>query len=207
MKCDCSESKKDHINNNIPLTKNENIIAFLGTITYVIVFIITIPIILYKFGLTNLMKLYIINTDLIATAISFKDGPFKNIFKYLYNNTNPFIGYISQNTINLSVLLGIFYIRLSESKTENFYVSLSKLTFILLITYLLPGRYIIKLQEKFYNYIGKDKLWNGYEINGIKTIFFGLFIVLSLIMFESLSIRYFSNHLAQFFNSMHKLIK
>ena len=206
MKCDCSESKKNHIN-NIPLTKNEKITALLGTIIYIIVFIITIPIILYKFGFTNLMKIYIINTDLIATSISFKDGPFKNIFKYLYNNTNPFIGYISQNIINLSVLLGIFYIRLSETKTENFYLSLSKLTFILLITYLFPGRIIMDSQDKFYNYIGKDKLLNGYEINGIKTVLFGLFISLLLIIFEYLSISYFSNDVAQIFKSMHKLIK
>lgn len=203
MNCECCESKKNHI----PLTKNEKITALLGTIIYIIVFIITIPIILYKFGFTTLMKIYIINTDLIATAISFKDGPFKNIFKYLYNNSNPFIGYMSQNIINLSVLLGIFYIRLSESKTENFYVSLSKLTLILSITYLFPGRFILDSQNKFYNYIGEQQFWNGYEINGIKTVLLGLFITLLLITIEDLSIRYFSNNLAQFFNSMHKLIK
>lgn len=197
---------KEKKSNTLYLSKNEQNIAILGTVIYIIVFIITIPIILYKFGFTTLVKIYIINTDLLATIISFDKGPFQNIFKYLYNNTEPFIGYLSQNIINLSVLLSLFYIRLKESKKESSSASLSIIFFILLITYLLPGRYIIKLQDKFYNYIGKKQFWNGYDINGIKTVIFGLFIVLLLILFEDLSIHYFSHYLEKIIGNLFKII-
>ena len=197
---------KEKKSNTIYLTKNEQNIAILGTVIYIIVFIITIPIILYKFGFTTLVKIYIINTDLLATIISFDKGPFQNIFKYLYNNTQPFIGYLSQNIINLSVLLGLFYIRLEQSKKESISGSLSKISFILLITYLLPGRYIMKLQDDYYNNIGGKLFWNGYDINGIKSVLFGLFIVFSLILLEILSIRYLSHHLEKIIYIFFKII-
>ena len=197
---------KEKKSNTLYLSKNEQNIAILGTVIYIIVFIITIPIILYKIGFTTLVKIYIVNIDLLAIIISFDKGPFQNIFKYLYNNTQPFIGYLSQNIINLSVLLALFYFRLKESKKESTSASLSIIFFILLITYLLPGRYIIKLQDKFYNYIGKEQFWNGYDINGIKTVIFGLFIVLLLILFEDLSIHYFSHHLEKIIDNLFKII-
>ncbi len=205
MNCDCSKSKKKI--KNILLTKNEKITAILGTTIYILFFIIIIPIILYKLNFTNLLKIYIINTDLISIVISYHKGPFQNIFKYLYNNTVPFIGYLSQNIINLSVLTSLFYIRLIESKKENIYVSISKLTFILLITYLLPGRYIIKIQDYFYNYLGKEQFWNGYNINGIISVFIGLFIVFLLISFEAFSVYYLSNSFAKFINNLSQIIK
>jgi len=205
MNCDCSKSKKKI--KNILLTKNEKITAILGTTIYILFFIIIIPIILYKLNFTNLLKIYIINTDLISIVISYHKGPFQNIFKYLYNNTDPFIGYLSQNIINLSVLTSLFYIRLIESKKENIYVSISKLTFILLITYLLPGRYIIKIQDYFYNYLGKEQFWNGYNINGIISVFIGLFIVFLLISFEAFSVYYLSNSFAKFINNLSQIIK
>lgn len=198
-------SKKNN-SNSLYLSKNDQNIAILGTFIYITVFIIIIPIILYKSGLTTLVKIYFVNTDLLATAISFHKGPFQNIFKYLYNNTQPFIGYLSQNIINLSVLLGLFYIRLEQSKKESISASLSKISFILLITYLLPGRYIMKLQDDYYNNIGGELFWNGYDINGIKTVLFGFFIVLSLILLENLSIRYLSHHLEKIIDNLFKII-
>lgn len=204
MNSDYLSKKKN--SNSLYLSKNEQNIAMLGTFIYITVFIIIIPIILYKLGFGTLVKIYFVNTDLIATAISFHKGPFQNIFKYLYNNTEPFIGYFSQNIINLTVLLGLFYIRLEQSKKESISSSLSKISFILLITYLLPGRYIIKLQDDYYNNIGGKLFWNGYDINGIKTLLFGLFIVISLILLENLSIRYLSHHLEKIIDNFFKII-
>jgi hypothetical protein len=205
MNCDYSKSKKKI--KNISLTKNEINTAILGTTIYILFFIIIIPIILYKLNFTNLLKIYIINTDLISIVISYHKGPFQNIFKYLYNNTDPFIGYLSQNIINLSVLTSLFYFRLTESKKENIYVSISKITLILLITYLLPGRYIIKIQDYFYNYLGKEQFWNAYNINGIISVFIGLFIVLLLISLEAFSVYYLSNSFAKFINNLSQIIK
>ena len=62
---------------------------------YIIVFIITIPILLYKFKFITFLKLYFLNTDQVATVISFHEGAFKHIFKYIYNDTGPFMRFIS----------------------------------------------------------------------------------------------------------------
>lgn len=205
MNCECSESKKK--SNIYTLTKNELNTAIFGTTIFIFFFIIVIPIILYKLNFTTLLKIYIINTDLLSIVLSFNKGPFQNIFKYLYINTDPLIGYLSQGLINLSVLLSLYYIRILELKKDNIQHSMSKITFILLITYLLPGRFIIKLQEHFYNYLGKQQLWHGYDINGIKTLLFGLFIVLLIILLENLSIRYLSDYFAKFVYNLYKTIR
>jgi len=105
------------------------------------------------------------------------------------------------------VLTSLFYFRLTESKKENIYVSISKITLILLITYLLPGRYIIKIQDYFYNYLGKEQFWNAYNINGIISVFIGLFIVLLLISLEAFSVYYLSNSFAKFINNLSQIIK
>ena len=103
--------------------------------------------------LVNFWKLYFVNTDMIATIISFDKGPFANIFKYLYNDTGPLIGFISQSVINWSVLIGLFYIMLSEGRNKKVSEGLSKIAFILFITYLLPGRFIVSWMEDFYRFL------------------------------------------------------
>ena len=85
---DINSRNQDH--HDVILTQYENYRAILGIIIYIIVFIITIPMMLYKLNLMTFLKLYFLNTDQIATVISFDKGLFKNIFKYIYNDTGKF---------------------------------------------------------------------------------------------------------------------
>ncbi len=188
------------------LTTKQHLQGLLGLIIYISVFIILIPLGMYKLGLVTLLKLYFVNTDLVATTISFDKGPFRNIFKYLYNDTGPFIGYLSQTLINWSVLLGLFYIVLHEYKKGHISTPLSKVAFILLITYLLPSRYIIKLQEEYYQYAGGRKMFNGYDITGIKSVILGFLIVILLLFFEHLCIYAFSKHVEKIIDRIIKFI-
>lgn len=204
IKRDRNSRNQDH--HDKKLTNKQKVQGLLGLIIFISVFIILIPLGMYKLGFVTLAKLYFVNTDLIATTISFDKGPFRNIFKYLYNDTGPFIGYLSQNLINWSVLLGLFYIMINESKKEKISSPLSKVAFILLITYLLPGRYIIKLQEEYYKYAGGRKMFKGYDLTGIKTVLLGFTIVILLISFEDFCIHKFSKRVEKIIDKLFKFI-
>lgn len=204
VKRNINSRNQDH--HDKKLTNKQRIQGVLGLIIFICVFIILIPLGMYKLGLVTLAKLYFVNTDLVATTISFDKGPFRNIFKYLYNDTGPFIGYLSQNLINWSVLLGLFYIMLHEYKKGHISSPLSKVSFILLITYLLPGRYIIKLQEEYYKYAGGRKMFNGYDITGIKSVLLGFLIVILLISFEDFCIHTFSKRVEKIIDKIIKFI-
>lgn len=188
---DPNSRNQDH--HHVHLTIYENLRALFALIIYITIFIVIIPILLHKNGFTNFLKVYFLNTDLIATTISFDKGIFKNLFKYLYNDTGPLVGFISQSIINWLVLMGLFYIILTEGKKQSVSESLSKVGFILFITYLLPSRFLIKFQEDFYKKIGGKKYFNDININGLFTIIFGLCMVFMLIMFENFIIDTFSH--------------
>mgnify|MGYP003332986084 CR=1 FL=1 len=202
VKKDINSRNQDH--HDTKLTTKQHIQGAVGLIIFIAVFIILIPLGMYKLGFVTLAKLYFVNTDLIATIISFDKGPFRNIFKYLYNDTGPFIGYISQTLINWSVLIGLFALVLHEYKKGHISAPLSKVAFILLITYLLPGRYLIKLQEEYYRYAGGRKMFNGYDITGIKAIILGFLILILLISFEDFCIHKFAKYVQKI---IHRIIK
>ena len=183
---------QDH--HDVVLTSEQEHTAITGLIIYIIVFIIGIPILLHKLGFSEFLKLYFVNTDLIATIISFDKGPFKNIFKYLYNDTGPIIGFISQSVINWSVLFGLFYIMLSEGKNKRMTEGLSKIAFILMTTYLLPGRFIIGWMEDFYQYL-VSILHDKSVDEGILTMLIGVLFGIGFILIEALSIKHLAPHL------------
>ena len=187
---DINSRNQDH--HDVILTQYENYRAILGIIIYIIVFIITIPMMLYKLNLMTFLKLYFLNTDQIATVVSFDKGIFKNIFKYIYNDTGPLIGYLSQSLINWTVLMGLFYVIITESRKKTVNDALSKLGFMLFITYLLPSRYLIKLQEWFYRKIGKKHMYNNIDMSGLYTILFGLSLVTVTISIEDFLVKNFS---------------
>lgn len=189
---------------NVYLTTKEKMRAIFGLVIYVTIFIILIPIGLYKIGFITFLKIYFLNTDLIATVLSYNKGIFKNIFKYLYNDTGPLIGFISQSIINWSVLMGLFYIILNENKNKKVTYALSKVAFILFITYLLPSRFIIQLQEWFYNYIGGKNNYNNIDLSGLMTILFGFILVVLLIGFESFVIDHLSGFVKKILDSFLK---
>ena len=189
---------------NVDLTSSQQYTAIFGLLIYIVVFIILIPIALYKLHLFEFLKLYFVNTDLIATVISFDKGSFKDIFKYLYNDTGPIIGFISQSVINWSVLLGLFYIILSESRNKKISEGLSKISFIILLTYLLPTRFIVMWMEEFYQYLVRI---NKFKLDsGLFTMLFGLVLAICFICLEFLSITYLAPHLRKFIDFVARIL-
>ncbi len=192
---------------DVHLTTYEQIRAIVGLLIYVTIFIIIIPITLYKLGYTTFLKLYFLNTDLLATTISYDKGIFRNIFKYIYNDTGPLIGFLSQSLINWTVLMGLFYLIITESRKKPVNDALSKVAFMLFITYLLPSRFIIKLQEWFYNYTGGKKTYHNIDINGIFTILFGFVLVILVIGLEDFIVEHFSNSAKKILDNIFKVLK
>ena len=126
-----------------------------GIAIYIVIFVITIPIILYRYGFHDLLEVYMPNFDLLATAVSFEGGPGDTrIFQELYNSkSDNLLGQISTLFINYMSLLGLTYIvarRVSITK------SLAKgwgIGFVmLLLTYLVPNEIIAEVQDKFAKY-------------------------------------------------------
>ena len=187
--------------------KDGNGLYIYGLIIYIIIFIIIIPYFIYKFKLYLFLQLYFVNTDLLASIISFQGGPFNsNIFKYLYNDTKPLIGYISYNIINLFVLLGIAYIIINfskEKKSMSYGLAAGFFTYIL--TYLFPSRFIVGLMDNFDKYLIhfpgiKDK----YNSNFIWffTCLVGFVFALLFILIEQLCIKHFASYLASFIDKI-----
>mgnify|MGYP001342523586 CR=1 FL=1 len=184
------------------LTPKEEMTAVKGLICYVIIFLIFIPYLLFRLKFNELLKLYFLNTDQIATALSFDKGIFRNTFKYLYTDTTPLIGFISQTTINWSVLMGMFFVVVSELRNKAPEYILSRVGIILLVTYFIPSRYIIKFQHKAYNYLKNlnNLKFINEKILGNLVVFLGLILVVLFISFEGLLLFTFSK-------SIEKLIK
>ena len=199
-------NSRRHAYHDVHLTPEENLLATKGLILYFLCFIILIPILIYKLKFYDFLKLYFVNTDLVASALSFDKGIFKNVFKYIYNDTGPLIGFISQSLINLCVLVGIFFIIIKENCKKNINSTLSKVVFILTLTYLLPCRYIIKFQHGFYNWLLDKNIFNKKYV-GILSILLGLLLIIFIIIIEQLVIFTFSKNLQEIFSLIFKLLK
>ena len=125
-----------------------------GIFIYIVVFVIIIPIILYRYGFTELLEVYMPNFDL-ATAVSFGGGPANTrIFKELYNtHSENILGKTSTLLINYLSLLGLTYL---IARRVNITKSVAKgwgIGFVmLLLTYLVPNDIISSIQHKFAAY-------------------------------------------------------
>ena len=125
---------------------NEQII---GLFIYIIVFIILLPIILYKYKYFTILEGYLPNVDLIANVLSWYGGPF-NMWQDLYPSVAiTTYGFISQSLINYLALIGLTYIIARETKlTGNILKGWSMGFVMLLMTYLLPSNLVTHLMNK-----------------------------------------------------------
>ena len=159
-----------------------------GFVLYFIVAMIIIPIWIHRLDNEELLISYLANVDLIATVLSFKNGPFgQDLFRYLYMDTRPLIGYINNNIINLYVLIVITYVVTSTSvKNKSVSDGMSKSIIIYILTYLFPGRIISVIMHNTYNML--DCLFPDVnrEIQYLVTICFGFISSIFLIMVEAL---------------------
>jgi hypothetical protein len=148
--CTATEAPKDPVYGKNYFYQNMKGIAIFN-----VIFVITIPLLLYRYGFHELLEVYMPNFDLLATAVSFGGGPGNTrIFQELYNSKSEnLLGQISTLFINYMSLLGLTYI---VARRVNITKSLAKgwgIGFVmLLLTYLVPNEIIQATQHKFADY-------------------------------------------------------
>ena len=165
---------------------------FLGLLLYIGVFIIIIPVLLYKFKFFTILEGYLPNIDLLATCLSWHGGPY-DIWTELYPTTPiTTYGFLSQSFINYGALLGLTYIVAREAKLTHSVIKGWSLGLVmLLMTYLLPSNFITHVMNGLNTHLGDGIL------NQIITTMAGLLISICIILFESFIISYFRHALVK----------
>jgi len=180
--------KKNQINVDIKKT-------VVGFILFFIIFVILIPVILFKSQMYGILEAYIPNIDLIATVISWHGGPLK-VWDHLYPPTPLTIyGFYSQTIINYIALLGLTYIITRETQRTGSMARGWSMAFImLLMTYLLPGQFISWIMDKT-----NDLISNYFEFNLISSnsivVIIGFFIAATIIASEAHILHNFKKNL------------
>ena len=136
----------------------------LGLFVFLFVFGGIIPYIFVKLGWIDMVEVWVTNLDLLATALSFRDGLFgTGLFAYLYRLTDQGpVSYWSSLIVNYVALLGVSLVvahRVYRTKSISHGWAIA--TIMLLVTYLIPNEIIREYVEKTYyaiqKYLGKDK--------------------------------------------------
>ena len=161
----------EEINNNL-----------LGLTIYIVVFIFIIPHFLLKKKQYAVTALYLSNVDMIATVIGFGGGP-DNIWRYLYNPTeDTYYGFFSSSFINLLALIGIAVVCFNDAAASSTYDGISRYIIAILITYLIPGNFIVYIMNKFSQHIFKYNL--TYYFRYAMTITLGIGVISLIIYIE-----------------------
>lgn len=188
----------------LPGNKETHIKLIIGLISYFIIFIVFIPILLIKNKYFNILAAYFPNLDLIATVLGYHGGPMNtNIWRHLYNpNNNTISGYISTNIINFFALLGITYIVAYYTFiNKNIYKGWTRAFIMLPLSYFIPSNFIILFMNKFGIYLNNFFHGNGL-LHYLLVILFGLFMILIIIISESVVIKNISPYLVSI---LHKI--
>lgn len=158
--------------------------SIIGLLVFFIIFVVLIPYLIKKTNNVDLLLVYLMNLDMIANILNFRDGPFDTgIFRYLYTDNRPLIGFINQNIINFVVLVIITYVVIDISlKNNNHFDGLSKAIIIFLITYLFPSRFIHDLMYSLYDYLIKYSL--NSDLVRFLTIIAGFILSVLIILLE-----------------------
>mgnify|MGYP003329551614 FL=1 len=157
---------------------------------FLVIFVFAIPFVLFKYKYYNILEAYLPNLDLIATVLSWKNGPY-NIWKHLYPSPiYSYTGYISQTIINYMALLGLTYIITRETKKTNNHTRGWSMAFVmLLMTYLLPAQFISMAMDNT-----SDLLKNKYTLIDDSIIFLvGLIVTIIVISAEAYVLKNYHN--------------
>ena len=189
----------------LPADDRDHKKTVVGLIIYCIFFVILIPILLVKNKYFLILAAYVPNVDLIATIIGYHGGPMNTfIWKDLYNPADTTVGsYISSNIINYFALLGVTYvIAYYTFINKNIYKGWSRAFFMLIITYFIPGNFIILFMNKFGKYL--NSFYQSKSLlHYLLVVLFGLFIAILFILFEALLIDKFSPALINILKSIY----
>ena len=175
----------------------EKIKDIIGFILFVIIFVITVPAILYYKKMFDVLEVYLPNIDIAARVLTWVGGPM-NIWSNLYLPYNKLVSDLTTRIIiNYLALGGITFIVARESaKSGNMYEGWSFGLIMLMTTYFLAGPAVISAMDytnvlmtnfRFDNTIGK--IMGG--ISGVTTAALFLFI-------ETLIIKYYRKNVASF---------
>ena len=168
-----------------------SVMIYFRLIIFIIIFIITIPTILFKLDGYKFLKAYMPNLDLIATLVTFNS--FTTIDDVYFTDPGTIHEKISQSIINFSALLGLTFMVIKQSiKSNNIYIGLALCSIMLCMTYLAPSLYLARSMK----YI--ENITNS---NSIGTIY-GLLIVIALIIVEERLINRFQIPISKIFKSL-----
>ena len=173
-----------------------------GTIIYVVIFVLYIPSLIMRAGRRELLFAYVPNVDMIATILGYNGGPtifnMDGMWRYLYNPSNfTLLGFLSTNLMNYFALLGAtFIVAYHTHKTHSWQIGWSSAFLFLILTYLAPGNLIVIIQDKIGTYLnqrfGVDTNSNlQYSI----VVTAGFLMAVGIILFEARMIRLAQPHL------------
>ncbi len=172
------------INKNVVhLTKQQINKNLLGLTIFMFVAVIVIPNYLIKYKHFFLASLYCSNLDMVATVIGFGGGPF-DIWKYLYNpEARSYYEFVSSTFINLLALIGVGIVCFLDARLNNsIFSGLSRYIIAIVVTYLLPGNFIVYIMNTASEYLFKMNI--TYYLRYSMVIAFGLLFVIAVIAFE-----------------------
>jgi len=169
----------------IPLTKKEFNKNLLGLTIFIFVGVIVIPYYFIKYKQYLLASLYCSNLDMTAAVLGFGGGPF-DIWKHLYNPADTtYYGFLSSSLINLFALVGVGIVCFLDSRlNKNIFSGLSRYIIAIVVTYLLPGNFIVYIMNTLSEYLFKMNI--TYYLRYSLVIAFGLAVVVIIIGLERL---------------------
>ena len=181
-----------------------------GLVIFILVFVVMIPYILFKYHYFGILEGYIPNIDMIATVVGFQRKPFldyKEYFKFLYNpDVKTPYGYFSQTFINYLALLGLtFFISYYTFKSKSLVKGWSHAFIMLPMTYLLPGNFISYYMSKVNDYLNSQMNINNEYMKDILVYGVGGITILLFIFLEKFMIRYFSDFITTFLSKFIKV--
>ena len=183
-------------NNDVDL-----LVATSGFIIYIVVFVILIPYLLIKNSMYNLLAVYFPNLDILATVLGYMGGPpnrlLNDLWLYLYNPANEkLFGFFSTNIINYLALLGLtFTVAYTTYKTKSISKGWSRAFFMIILTYLIPGHFIVKAQDTIGNML-KSRFDKNTMPHYLIVVLFGLIISGGIIGLEDVLIEHISPKIA-----------
>jgi len=187
----------------------------IGTIVYLLIFVIIIPIILLNYNYYTILAAYFPNVDMIATILGYNGGPelfgHRNVWKYLYNPSNfTILGFVSTTIMNYFALIGATFIIAMKTYKTNSWKQGWGLAFIMIIcTYLAPGNIIVILQDNFNKLLTNEFNIKSFNINYVLGVLFGFIVAICIILLESLLIKETHSHIVyaidKFVRFMHRL--
>jgi len=176
-----------------------------GFISFFVIFVVTIPLLLYKDRRYNFLEVYLPNVDLVANLLTWIRGP-SDIWSNLYRQGDDVSEITTQTLINYMALLGVTFIIAKETKRENSVFAGWSMAFVMLLaTYLVPGNIVTWFMNKT-NMYAKTLNLNWLSRN-LFSFSVGLFVTLCFLSFEIIILGHYRKHIKTFAQLLYKIPK